>query len=149
MLQEPSLKFNFCQDQTTGSLSRLSVSFMVLKGVFEDIEVPDKAQNGVKNLGQPLGCLTKKVHQNWTSGSILKVHYKHTAYGGLFLGFKASLINFCWIQKQYPPHNIYGEKLCIPKIPYFTHFTQGHFFGIVRFRCTQVTFFFPSTCHLS
>ena len=41
------------------TLSRLSISFMVLYGVLKDMEVPDKAGNGVRGLGEPLGSFTK------------------------------------------------------------------------------------------
>ena len=43
---------------------------MVLSGVLEDMEVPDKAGDGVRGPGEPLGRFTKNFdnirHVKWT-----------------------------------------------------------------------------------
>jgi hypothetical protein len=40
-------------------LSRLFISLKSLNGVLEDMEVPDKADDGVRRLGEPLGSFTE------------------------------------------------------------------------------------------
>ena len=52
-------------------MSRVSIPFKSLFGVLEDMEVPEKAENGVRGLGEPLGEATKKKskktsQQVWT-----------------------------------------------------------------------------------
>ena len=55
-----NLQRNFCYDQTSGTLSRILISFMTLYGVLKDIGVPEKAGNGVKVfLGHPLKNLNE------------------------------------------------------------------------------------------
>ena len=49
------LPWKFHYNQTSWTLSRLSMSFKSLPGVLEDMEVPDNIGNGVRGLGQPLG----------------------------------------------------------------------------------------------
>ena len=36
------------------------------------MEVPDKAGDGIRGPGEPLGSYTKRFRQTWTTGSMLK-----------------------------------------------------------------------------
>ena len=47
------------QKGTSGTQSRLSMSFKFLYGVLEDMKVPYKAGDGVRGPGEPLGSFTK------------------------------------------------------------------------------------------
>ena len=47
--------------------------FKFLYGVLEDMKVSDKAGDGVRSPGEPLGSFTK-IHQNWRAGSMLNGH---------------------------------------------------------------------------
>ena len=39
------------------------------------MEVPDKAVDGVRGPGEPLGSFTKKCHHNWTTSSMLNGNF--------------------------------------------------------------------------
>ena len=66
------LSWKFCWDQTSWTLSRLTISFKSLSGVLKHIKVSKKAGYCVRGLGEPLRSFTKnsskldnRIHVKW------------------------------------------------------------------------------------
>ena len=94
------------------------------------MEVPDKAGNGVRGLGEPLGSFTKNFVKIGQQGPCeMVIFIKICSVGGCFFASRAPLIHFEWIQKlSNPPHFIHGERWCVQKNPTLKHLAKGHFF---------------------
>ena len=94
------------------------------------MEVPDKADDGVRRLGEPLGSFTENFIRIGHQEPCQKHFFlKKLSDGGQFWGSRTPLINFCCIQKMSNPiYFVHVTRCCVQKNPNFTHLAKKRFF---------------------
>ena len=82
--------FSKTQDQTSWSMSWVSMPFKYLSGVLENMEVPDKAWDEVMRLGKSLRKLSWKFHWDQRSWTLLRLSVSFKFLSGLLKQMKVS-----------------------------------------------------------